>query len=430
FCCGPVIHLLGRLAIQGACSSEYVYHDVPCHWLQVKCLKFLQLFPPPGDESALSKLNDVLKKVLTNTDVSEKVNKSNADHSILFEAVNLIIVYGAEGSDPGLRSKAMTLLGRFIAVREPNIRYLGLEAMGRLARLEGAEAVRGHQKTVMLSLKDADLSMQVGSTKNVVVGVVGVAFVIFVVVSKMWLFSCKAISPRPGSLKIAILAEAYAGGRRWYRDTGGMRVCLCVCVGGAITAATCIGRCRRVLNEDLQEYAAEAVFGALRGGRAGAVHAQLVAAGGYLLGEFGFLVAEKQPGMSGEEQLQVLQQHFEVLEPSASGTKALLLSTYAKLANLYEECRPAADAAFRRLRRSTDLELQQRAAEYLGLPQQGPEARTHPPPPNLRPPLPAPRQVVEDVLREMPPFPEGRASALEERLRRQERKKVPGGRAG
>ena len=40
--------------------------------------------------------------------------------------------------------------------------------------------------------------------------------------------------------------------------------------------------------------------------------------------------------MSGQDQFHVLHQHFMEVGPAA---KALLLSTYAKLANLYPECR-------------------------------------------------------------------------------------------
>lgn len=55
-------------------------------------------------------------------------------------------------------AQALTLLGRFISVKEPNIRYLGLEALGRFAQLEqlgdgGLESIKKHQATVFVSLK-------------------------------------------------------------------------------------------------------------------------------------------------------------------------------------------------------------------------------------------------------------------------------------
>lgn len=59
--------------------------------MHVKLLKFLQLFPPPADGSQREKLDEALDRIMTKTEVSTSVNKSNADHCILFEAVNVII---------------------------------------------------------------------------------------------------------------------------------------------------------------------------------------------------------------------------------------------------------------------------------------------------------------------------------------------------
>ena len=47
--------------------------------------------------------------------------QNNADHSILFEAVNLIISQGSD-SDSKLRNHAIVLLGKYLTVLEPNIR--------------------------------------------------------------------------------------------------------------------------------------------------------------------------------------------------------------------------------------------------------------------------------------------------------------------
>ncbi|CAM9885715.1 unnamed protein product, partial [Laminaria digitata] len=111
-----VIHLLTRLVIHKACASDYLYYGTPTPWMHVKLLKFLQLFPPPTDGSQREKLDEALDKIITKTEISASVNKSNADHCILFEAVNVIIHHGQDSNEE-LRSKAMTLLGRFIAVK-------------------------------------------------------------------------------------------------------------------------------------------------------------------------------------------------------------------------------------------------------------------------------------------------------------------------
>lgn len=71
------------------------------------------------------------------TSKGSKLNKSNADHSILFECINLIIHYATseDGFDKKMLEKAAGLLGRFVALKEANIRYLGLDTMARLAKV-------------------------------------------------------------------------------------------------------------------------------------------------------------------------------------------------------------------------------------------------------------------------------------------------------
>jgi AP-2 complex subunit alpha len=65
----------------------------------------------------------VLQRILMGTDVVKNVNKNNASHAVLFEALALVMHLDAEKE---MMSQCVALLGKFIAVREPNIRYLGL----------------------------------------------------------------------------------------------------------------------------------------------------------------------------------------------------------------------------------------------------------------------------------------------------------------
>lgn len=66
----------------------------------------------------------------TGTEVAKNVNKNNAQHAIVFEAIALALALEA---DDDLLNQSVAMLGKFISVREPNIRYLGLENMVRLA---------------------------------------------------------------------------------------------------------------------------------------------------------------------------------------------------------------------------------------------------------------------------------------------------------
>ena len=149
--------------------------------VQAKCLRVLQYFPPPDDPTILESLNETLRRVITGamtlscwmhkahdkvkllpswltapqpacghraaccvclrghisaagdaaelagTEVAKNVNKNNAQHAIVFEAVALALALEA---DEDLLISAVSMLGKFISVREPNIKYLGLEKPG------------------------------------------------------------------------------------------------------------------------------------------------------------------------------------------------------------------------------------------------------------------------------------------------------------
>lgn len=398
------VHILGMLVLKKACAREYLYYRTPSPWLQIKLLKFLQLYPQTimagaaegGEAQAhIAQLTSVVSKILTETDVSDSINKSNADHAILFESVNLIVTWGATGP-ASLREGAMKLLGKFISVREPNIRYLGLLTMAKLAQLEGsAEAIKKHQATVLVSLKDADISVRRRALDLLFVmcDTDNAEKIVDELVAHLVL--ADAAIREEMVLKIAILAEKYATDLRWYVDT----ILKLIAISGDHVSDAIWHRVVQIVTNhpqgDLQAYTAATLLVAASPRRC---HETAVRVASYVLGEFGFLVAER-PGMSGEEQFRILHQHWATCNEQ---TRAILVSTYAKLANLYEECRPLVAPVFARCKNSVDVEIQQRSAEYSSMREAfSPEA-------------------VEDLLREMPPFEDKRQSALEQRLREKE----------
>lgn len=396
------IHILGMLVLKKACAREYLYYRTPSPWLQIKLLKFLQFYPQAlgqgnenGKDEHITQLASVVSKILTETDVSDSINKSNADHAILFEAVNLICTWGSAGPAV-LREGAMKLLGKFISVREPNIRYLGLLTMAKLAQLEGtAESIKKHQATVLVSLKDADISVRRRALDLLFVmcDTDNAERIVDELVAH--LVMADAAIREEMVLKIAILAEKYATDLRWYVDT----ILKLISISGDHVSDTIWHRVVQIVTNhpqgDLQAYTAATLLVAASPRRC---HETAVRVAAYVLGEFGFLVAER-PGMSGEEQFRILHQHWATVDAQ---TRGILVSTYAKLANLYEECRPLVAPVFARCKNSVDVEIQQRSAEFSAMREAfSPEA-------------------VEDLLREMPPFEDKKQSALEQRLREKE----------
>lgn len=213
-----VISILNRLVVNRSCIPDYYYYQIPSPWLQVKCLRVLQNYKlPEGTQQDL--LFEILTRILVKSDVAESGNRSNADNSVLLEAVNLVISYGADANST-LKSQIGAILGRFLTYKDANIRYLGLDAMTRLAKADGAEAVHMHQRTVLDSMKDIDISVKkralnllyVMTDKSNAKDIVGELVAI--------LEESESAIKEDMVVKIAILAEKFSSGDlEWYINT-------------------------------------------------------------------------------------------------------------------------------------------------------------------------------------------------------------------
>uniref|UniRef100_M3YD34 Clathrin adaptor alpha/beta/gamma-adaptin appendage Ig-like subdomain domain-containing protein n=1 Tax=Mustela putorius furo TaxID=9669 RepID=M3YD34_MUSPF len=196
------------------------------------------------------------------------------------------------------------------------------------------------------------------------------------------------LSSRPLQvLKVAILAEKYAVDYTWYVDT---ILNLIRIAGDYVSEEVWYRVIQIVINrDDVQGYAAKTVFEALQ---APACHENLVKVGGYILGEFGNLIAG-DPRSSPLIQFNLLHSKFHLCSVP---TRALLLSTYIKFVNLFPEVKATIQDVLRSdsQLRNADVELQQRAVEYLRLS------------------TVASTDILATVLEEMPPFPERESSIL------------------
>jgi len=358
-----LIRILYKLVINKDCSSDYLYYHTPNPWLQVKILKALQLFPPPTESKELSAVNEILTKIMTKTEVTKSVNKNNADHGILFEAVNLIIHY-RNFINSDLRNQTTSLLGVFISVREPNIRYLALEAMSKFANSPNAEnLIQEHLKTILSSLRDNDISIRRRALD--ILYIMCTPATAPKIVEELLNYSDEHDLQLKEELvlKIAILAEKFADNLIWYID---VVVRLVSNAGDYITEdiwyriiqmITGFGRDQ---NQALQQYAANKLFAALSVPN---VHENLVKIGSYVLAEYGRFIAE-QPGKDPYKIFETLNKHWTNCGPTA---KAMLLTAYVKLANQYPELKFEIISIFEINSQHWDPDIQQRALEYLNL---------------------------------------------------------------
>ncbi|KAK1329935.1 hypothetical protein QTO34_010118 [Cnephaeus nilssonii] len=457
-CISLAVSRLSRIVSSASTDlQDYTYYFVPAPWLSVKLLRLLQCYPPPGgpwqgpcprqvswaggelsqdvpsisseDAAVKGRLVECLETVLNKAQEppkSKKVQHSNAKNAILFETISLIIHYDSE---PNLLVRACNQLGQFLQHRETNLRYLALESMCTLASSEFShEAVKTHIDTVINALKTerdvsvrqraADLLYAMCDRSNAKQ-----------IVSEMlrYLETADYAIREEIVLKVAILAEKYAVDYSWYVDT----ILNLIRIAGDYVSEEVWYRVLQIVTnrDDVQGYAAKTVFEALQ---APACHENMVKVGGYILGEFGNLIAG-DPRSSPPVQFSLLHSKFHLCSVA---TRALLLSTYIKFINLFPETKATIQGVLRAgsQLRNADVELQQRAVEYLTLSSVASTdvlVRARSPPGPLHPlslalPLlltcsrPPTRQAT--VLEEMPPFPERESSILA----KLKRKKGPG----
>jgi AP-2 complex subunit alpha len=383
-CLPKCVRILERLARNQDIPQEYTYYGIPSPWLQVKTMRALQYFPTIEDPNARRALFEVLQRILMGTDVVKNVNKNNASHAVLFEALALVMHLDAEKE---MMSQCVALLGKFIAVREPNIRYLGLENMTRMLLVTDVQdIIKRHQAQIITSLKDPDISIR-RRALDLLYGMCDVTNAKEIVEELLQYLNTAEFAMREElSLKAAILAEKFAPDLSWYVDV----ILQLIDKAGDFVSDDIWYRVVQFVtnNEDLQPYAAAKAREYLD---KPAIHETMVKVSAYLLGEYGHLLA-RRPGCSPKELFAIINDKLPTVSTS---TVAILLSTYAKI--LMHTQPPDVGlqqqilTIFKKYESYIDVEIQQRAVEYFELSRKG--------------------SALADVLAEMPKFPE-RESAL------------------
>ncbi|KAJ6717105.1 ADAPTIN ALPHA/GAMMA/EPSILON [Salix koriyanagi] len=383
-CLPKCVKTLERLARNQDIPQEYTYYGIPSPWLQVKTMRALQYFPTVEDPNTRRSLFEVLQRILMGTDVVKNVNKNNASHAVLFEALALVMHLDAENE---MMSQCVALLGKFIAVREPNIRYLGLENMTRMLMVTDVhDIIKRHQAQIITSLKDPDISIR-RRALDLLYGMCDVSNAKDIVEELLQYLSTADFAMREElSLKAAILAEKFAPDLSWYVDV----ILQLIDKAGDFVSDDIWFRVVQFVtnNEDLQPYAAAKAREYLD---KPAIHETMVKVSAYLLGEYSHLLA-RRPGCSPKEIFSAI---HEKLPTVSTTTIPILLSTYAKILMHTQPPDPELQkhvwAIFSKYESCIDVEIQQRAIEYFALSSKG--------------------AALMDILAEMPKFPE-RQSAL------------------
>lgn len=352
-----VVELLTNL-YSGNVPKGYFYYDVLLPWLQVRIFRFLQLYDLTLDLELLEKLNGILELIISSfkNDKSAPVQQKNASIAIFIEATNLAIHIDPSST---LVAEASVMLASFISSKETNLRYLGLDIMAKLANHEGSiEAVNSQLDLVLSLLTDRDVSVR-KRTLDVLFACCNIDNAKIIVGELLKYLGHSDYQLRDELvLRIAILTERFATDYDWYVD---VILQLITAAGDTVTSDVWYRVIQIVsIYPDIQKYATRTLFESLK---EATCHESTVKVGGYILGEYGPLIVD-EPGCSAEEQYEVLSNKFLVCNVD---TRSMLLTSYLKMANNYNQLKEEICEIFKQYRLALDSELQQRACEYYEL---------------------------------------------------------------
>ncbi len=385
--------------VAGECAARHYYYHVPAPWTQVKMLRLLQFFNIGDfDDSTLNKLNDTLSRIVHRPAVqippatvgkkrskadAEKLNRSNAEHAVLMEALNLIIHLG-EACSEEISKNACATLGSFVSSKEANIRYLGIETMSRMANLPNMrERFDSYRNVILAQLMEPDTSVR-RQALNLLYAICSPQNWQHIVDELLEVLSTIDASMQEELvLKIAILSEKDAPDLSWYVDV----VFKMLEYAPAKVGEDVWFRLIQVVtgfdyeksNDTLQKYAAGKAYDMIN---TKFPHETLITLAAYLIGEFGHFLS---PEISYVSQFTALNKHFGRV---SSQCKGVMLISYAKLLNGGgKEVKSMVKEVINSQLDAMDCDVQQRACELSALIDKDPE-------------------VLQNVLEMMPAFSE------------------------
>eukprot|EP01071_Lankesteria_metandrocarpae_P009103 Lankesteria_metandrocarpae@DN5135_c1_g1_i1.p1 len=368
----PAIQLLQKVA-WGDMPAEYCYFSVPAPWLQIKLLRLLQFFSPPQDAGVFDKLMDILKRGVdrlftgqspSSLKVRQKSSSSkfNSELAVLFEIVNLVLHYKTTAPF-ALRNTIAVRLTVFANAADSNLRYLGLEALSRIAAdSEIVASVRKQTTQLLAHLDDLDLSIsrQALSVLYTVCDTENWQFIVDRLLETLKSRQ-QPMMMEELALKIAVLVERNVPDFTWYVDIVFKMIEYAPdCVSNDIWYRTVQvvtgfdGQDTATL-DTLQMYSARKAYQSLT---AAFSNDTLIRLAAYLIGEFGHQIVEE---VSGRRQFHAVVRHWPLC---GNETRAMLVLAFAKLHNSHEDVQNEILIFLEDNTSALDVEVQQRAHEF------------------------------------------------------------------
>ncbi|CAI5958077.1 unnamed protein product [Closterium sp. NIES-64] len=350
-----LVRILKNLVVSGY-APEYDVGGITDPFLQIRVLRLLRMLGK-GDPDASDIMSDILAQVATNTEANK-----NTGNAILYECVHTIFGVEAIG---GLRVLAINILGRFLANRDNNIRYVALHTLIKVVAVD-TQAVQRHRNTIVECVKDSDISIR-RRALELVCALVNEGNLKALTRELLDYLRAADSDFKPDlTSKICALVQRYAPSKLYH-----VEIMLRVMTEAGEYVTDDVIRFLVVLISnapELQGFAVRSFFHAMRSWKG---QESLGVVTVWCLGEYGEMLVNNTGLLQGETPLQVVEAEVvQMLEGIMKDTRATpTLKAYVLVALLKLSCRfPSCSQRIKWLeeqhRHSLVLELQQRSVEF------------------------------------------------------------------
>ncbi|CAI5492312.1 unnamed protein product [Closterium sp. Naga37s-1] len=350
-----LVRILKNLVVSGY-APEYDVGGITDPFLQIRVLRLLRMLGK-GDPDASDIMSDILAQVATNTEANK-----NTGNAILYECVHTIFGVEAIG---GLRVLAINILGRFLANRDNNIRYVALHTLIKVVAVD-TQAVQRHRNTIVECVKDSDISIR-RRALELVCALVNEGNLKALTRELLDYLRAADSDFKPDlTSKICALVQRYAPSKLYH-----VEIMLRVMTEAGEYVTDDVIRFLVVLISnapELQGFAVRSFFHAMRSWKG---QESLGVVTVWCLGEYGEMLVNNTGLLQGETPLQVAEAEVvQMLEGIMKDTRATpTLKAYVLVALLKLSCRfPSCSQRIKWLeeqhRHSLVLELQQRSVEF------------------------------------------------------------------
>lgn len=349
----PRLSKILRNLTSGSYSTEFDVSGLSDPFLQVKILKLLQLLGH-GNAPASDEMSDILAQVATNTSSSK-----NAGNAVLYQCVQTIMGIESVG---GLRVFAVNILGRFLANKDNNIRYVALNTLSQVVNID-TQAVQRHRDTIVECVKDADISIR-RRALDLVYALVNEKNIQALMKELLEYLAVADVEFKSiFTEKLTNLVARFAPSKTWYVDT--MKDILAQDTI-YVKDEVCFRLIVLITNtEDLQSHATHSLYVALKG-MSGDASSSLVRVAAWCIGEYGELLLEpSSSGYTTVQEEEVVSLLGKLLQKANSSLvdKEFLINAVMKLTSRFSNMQPLRNL-LQQYTSDISLELQQRACEY------------------------------------------------------------------